>query len=475
VNAIDIEFTAATSAVDQRARRGATPYQAMGIRIGEVTADSAQIWTRLTRAAEANADGVRFLGANTKAVSAEAQFPEGKVLADMERSVPGEVGEIKLSYWPVDEPGEPTQTLWMPVDPGADFTYQFTIDGLRPGTKYALRTESRALGGETVTSTVEGGFRTAPPASAASTVKFFVVGCQAYASRDAGSDGHQVYRAMLEQDPDFFVHTGDAVYYDVSFPYATSLELMRHKWHRMYSFPNQRAFHNRVASYFVKDDHDGLKNNFYRGITYGTVSFDEGLALHREQVPAYALPYRTFRWGRHLQIWLMEGRDFRSPYDKPDGPDKTIWGERQLAWLRRTLVASDATFRVIVTPTPIVGPDRPTKRDNHACVNFAYEGNLVREFLGGQENLFVVSGDLHHHYASEDQRTGLREYGSGAASDAHAGGKRIDPNHPDLRFIQTGRGGFLSVTIEDEEGQATAVIRFHTTDGTVYWEDALGA
>ena len=43
------------------------------------------------------------------------------------------------------------------------------------------------------------------------------------------------------------------------------------------------------------------------------LTFRDGLALFREQVPVGPRPYRTFRWGRHVQIWLTEGRDFRSP------------------------------------------------------------------------------------------------------------------------------------------------------------------
>ena len=39
-------------------------------------------------------------------------------------------------------------------------------------------------------------------------------------------------------------------------PVARSVALARYKWHRMYALPYQRAFHNAVASYFIKDDHD---------------------------------------------------------------------------------------------------------------------------------------------------------------------------------------------------------------------------
>ena len=37
--------------------------------------------------------------------------------------------------------------------------------------------------------------------------------------------------------------------------------------------------------------------------------------------------YRTFRWGKLLQIWLTDGRDFRSPNTMKDGPEKTHLGQ----------------------------------------------------------------------------------------------------------------------------------------------------
>lgn len=60
--------------------------------------------------------------------------------------------------------------------------------------------------------------------------------------------------------------------------------------------------------------------------------------------------YRTVRWGKDLQIWMVEGRDFRSPNTMEDGPEKTIWGAEQMAWFKRTVQASDATFRVLTHP-----------------------------------------------------------------------------------------------------------------------------
>jgi hypothetical protein len=72
-----------------------------------------------------------------------------------------------------------------------------------------------------------------------------------------------------------------------------------------------------------------------------------------------------------------------------------------------------------------------------------------------------------------DQRTGLREYCAGAASNEHASGREIDPNHPNLRFIRPEKGGFLSVCVDEQNGQVVAEVTFHDVDGTACWEDRL--
>ena len=116
-----------------------------------------------------------------------------------------------------------------------------------------------------------------------------------------------------------------------------------------------------MASYFIKDDHDTWKNDCWpsmQSVYLGDFTFDQGKAIFLEQVPMGAKTYRTVRWGKDLQIWMVEGRDFRSPNTDPDGPDKTIWGAEQKAWFKRTVEESDATFRVLISPTPVVGPDR---------------------------------------------------------------------------------------------------------------------
>ena len=59
--------------------------------------------------------------------------------------------------------------------------------------------------------------------------------------------------------------------------------------------------------YFLKDDHDTLKNDAWPGQKYGDLTWDQGVALFREQFPLGDKTYRTVRWGKDLQVWMVEG------------------------------------------------------------------------------------------------------------------------------------------------------------------------
>src|SRR5690606_5099717 len=105
----------------------------------------------------------------------------------------------------------------------------------------------------------------------------------------------------------------------------------------------------------------------------------QGQEIFRQQAPLHPGPaYRTYRWGKDLQIWLIEARDYRSPYEAPDSPEKTIWGLEQKAWFKKTVTESDATWKLLISPTPMIGPDRPHKKDNHSNAAFQHEGDELR-------------------------------------------------------------------------------------------------
>ncbi len=460
-----------------------SPYLGNGIKSGEATQSTIIIWTRLTTMADISGDGIPWPLETPKHDGGDytfggPQIAEGHTLNDMAYALPGAPGEVRVSYWPEETSNFSTTTNWSAVSPKADFTQQFHLTGLQPNERYRCVVEARSPKGNAPSSRVQGTFRTAPAIDSAPSVTFVVVTGQAFWRRDDDKNGHKIYPVMAKLDPNFFVHTGDILYYDKAEPWAITRALARHKWHRIYALPFQRDFHNRVASYFLRDDHDTWQNDCWPTMSnnkMGELTYAEGVDIFFEQVPApdREKPYRTIRWGKDLQIWLPEGRDYRSANTDPDGPGKTIWGAEQMAWFKKTVAESDATFRVFISPTPVVGPDRKEgKNDNHSNAAFAHEGNALRTFMAAKKNMIVICGDRHWQYASIDPRTGLREYCSGPTSDAHAGGFRQDlrePMHQYLNII----GGFLSCTSERRDGNPVLILRHHNVAGEVVNEDVL--
>ncbi len=435
-----------------------------GIKIGEVTDRSAIVWVRLTTSPERNTAGLAW------PEGADA-LPEGHTLSEMVDAVPGAGGEVRVSWWPEGDEVGRRSTAWVAVDRSRDDTHQFQLsEGLAPGGRYDLLVEGRGGEDQAVSCRLEGTLRTAPAADMAAPGRFTVVTGQSYLRRDDADRGHRIYGHMLALDPDFFVHTGDVVYHDKPGPSAKSPALARYKWNRIYAMPLQRDFHARVPSWFMTDDHDVLKNDCWPGQSYGDLSWDEGLAIYREQTPAGRKPYRRVRWGKDLEVWFMEGREFRSPNRMEDGPEKSIWGAEQKAWFKETFAASDATFRVLVSSTPVVGPDRSSKKDNHANAAFRHEGDELRGFLASQPGAYVICGDRHWQYVSEDPATGLREYSCGPTTDKHAGGFSQKNRSDAHRYLKV-RGGFLEVSLQYEGGEPALAFRHRAVDGSVLHED----
>ena len=438
--------------------------QATGVKVGEVTDTTAIIWTRLTAESGRKAEGITFNGPDRH------QVGEGKPVESFEGECPGADGEVRLRYGQRDDLDDAVETEWVTVASRHDFIHQFKLTGLAPDTRYYFKVETRSPDTDTRHAALDGQFKTAPPPNLLQPVLFTAMTCQAYRDKDR-PDGFQIYESMKKLKPDFGLTIGDIVYYDNDPPDAKGVPLARYHWHRMYSLDTLVQFHREVPNYWLKDDHDTLINDCWPTMDPGKMApltFADGLRIFREQVPMSELTYRTFRWGKGLQLWLVEGRDYRSPNDMKDGPAKTIWGKEQKDWLKKTLLESDAAWKVLISPTPIVGPDRESKADNHANKAFAHEGNELREWFQKHlpENFFIICGDRHWQYHSVHPETGVHEFSCGAASDEHAGGS--PGSDAGYRFHRM-KGGFLSGGVLDGPhiNGSRFFIRHHDVNGKV--------
>ncbi len=448
---------------------GDIAYQALGTRVGEMTESSAVVWTRITANPMRNNQGL-IVGGRAKEKRGQVQ-PEVTVPVDqLEGACPAGMGRLRLRYGTRAELIDANTTPWVEVNEANDGIHKFKLTELAPGTLHYFESQSAGLT-SIEPQVVRGQFYTAPRADIPSDLRFCVMTCQGYPDR-GHPDGHEIYPSMLALAPQFACLTGDLVYYDNDLPQATTPRLARYHWERMFSLPRLIEFTRSVGAYWLKDDHDTLDNDSGPGDRFGSLTFAEGQQIFLQQAPAISGPsYRTFRWGRDLQIWFTDGRDFRSPNKQPDGPTKTIWGAEQKAWFKRTVLESDATWKVLISPTPLVGPDRPTgKNDNHSNAGFQTEGDEIRSWLKAHvpDNFFVICGDRHWQYHSIDPLSGVREFSVGAASDQHAGGTPGE----DLRYHKFHRvqGGFLSVDVRSVAHESEIVFRLHDVNGTTSFE-----
>ncbi|MCA8992162.1 MAG: alkaline phosphatase D family protein [Planctomycetaceae bacterium] len=440
-------------------------FQAMGTRVGDVTSSTAIVWARVTQHPERNNEGLLIPGrANGKKELPEVTVP----VPELEGACPGQQGEVRIRYGLKEDLSDAKSTGWAAVDEKSDFIHQFHLTGLKSGQQYYYASDVRE-NAESQVYLRPGRFRTAPEPGDVAEVRFCVMTCQGYPDR-GHPDGHPIYPAMGEYNPDFTSLTGDLVYYDNDLPRAVTPELGQYHWQRMFSLPRLVEFNSNHSTYWLKDDHDTLKNDSWPGAKMGTFDFVTGQEIFRQQAPMQDGPaYRTFRWGKDLQIWLSDGRDYRSPNNMPDGPKKTIWGEEQKAWFKQTVQESDAAWKILISPTPFVGPDRTGKNDNHANGGFTHEGDELRHWIREytQGNFAVICGDRHWQYHSIHPETGLHEFSVGAASNEHAGGTPgLNPEYHQFHRV---KGGFLSVHVFREGDKPRATFEHRDIDGAVVY------
>ena len=166
--------------------------------------------------------------------------------------------------------------------------------------------------------------------------------------------------------------------------------------------------------------------------------------------------YRSFRWGQDLELFLLDARSYRSRNDLADTPDahKTLLGDAQLAWLKRGVAESAATWKVVSSNVPLSIPTGSRAavfgRDgwaNGTAPDFSSRTGFERELFdllahfdrAGVRNLVFVTTDVHFaaalayaHDADGDGRPlRFHEFVSGPLSAFSApavGQDRLDPS-----------------------------------------------
>ena len=281
-----------------------------------------------------------------------------------------------------------------------DNTVQTEVGGLKPEMEYLYRfCEKKGPCSDT------GTFTTAPKSSKSAAVEF------AYSGDADGTTlpGEQnpffgkfkVYDAMRKEGNDFNLNMGDTIYSDSEIAGQPPALTVEEKWAKykqnlaVKSLPKLRAS---AGLYSNWDDHEFI--NDFSIPEDGEALYQAGVDAFTDYAPvAYDSEdglYRTFRWGKDVELFILDERSFRSakasdqcinpssgaPDLAPTAPDskrtlfanlipslsqpvsqlckdtinspsRTMLGQAQLTQFLQDVSRSSARWKIIVNETPI--------------------------------------------------------------------------------------------------------------------------
>lgn len=204
----------------------------------------------------------------------------------------------------------------------------------------------------------------------------------------------RTYRTMMQHEPDFFLHSGDTIYADGAMQdevvqdgkviwknvvltdekrkVAETLDEYRGQWKYNLMDEHVLAMNAAVPTFFQWDDHEVLNNwsdskdlsgdDRYTEKSIHVLSSRAARAFH-EMTPISYTPaepgrvYRKIAYGPMLDVFFLDMRSYRGPngaaMETEMTPESRILGAQQVAWLKRELANSKATWKVIAADMPI--------------------------------------------------------------------------------------------------------------------------
>lgn len=176
--------------------------------------------------------------------------------------------------------------------------------------------------------------------------------------------GYPIFTQLESELPDLFIALGDMIYADSPCPArglygnaqvpgpsrkARTLDEFRAYWRYHRADPAWQRLTRLVPWLSVWDDHE-VQNDYPTQAAPGSVAAAARLA-HRQYLglDLQAKLYRSLRWGRHLELFLL---DLRSHRQGADG-GATMLGAQQRDWLIEGLLHSTARWKVVASSVPL--------------------------------------------------------------------------------------------------------------------------
>lgn len=283
--------------------------------------------------------------------------------------------DVKILYTTDPLWTAPKGTLLISTNADRDFTAHIPLVDLTPNTRYLYR---GLIPGKKQGPICE--FVTAPLPNDPVPVTFVIGGDTRHSFQP-----FSIMDFMRAAQPDFFVYLGDTIYSDRDNTAITLPDYwVKYKENRD-SFA-QRLF-AKTSLFVMWDDHE-VENDFtmtHHRLPIGRQAFFDYWPIRLSTQDPHRL-YRSFTWGKGVELFLLDGRQYRDPQTK------TMLGRAQKQWLLQQLAASSATFKFIVSSVPFSDPrddkwgEYPEERDE--ILRHIQENNI--------SGVIFLAGDVHH-------------------------------------------------------------------------------
>lgn len=345
------------------------------------------------------------------------------------------------------------ETVMTSTTPETDFTAHIPLTDLTPKTRYWYR--SIMVPGKGIGNPCQ--FLTAPLEDDLTTVTFVIGGDTRHSFQP-----FSIMETMRTMSPDFFVFLGDTIYADKETPARELLDY----WGKYRE--NRDGFAERLFAetslYAMWDDHevDSDFTSTHPLMPIGRQAFFDYWPIRRQAQDPTRL-YRAFRWGKGVELFLLDTRQYRNP------ADKTMLGEAQKRWLLTQLAASSARFKFIISSVPFSDPrvdkwgEYPEERDE------------ILEFMTkkGITGVLFLAGDVHH--AAVSRMPGLtdrKEFVFGPL--AGPMNYKISSQEPRFEYFNDASRNFGKITVQPDELKPSVQVEWFDERNTLLHRVILG-
>jgi len=294
--------------------------------------------------------------------------------------------ECLIEYSESEAFESPNKTAPLMAKKVDDYCLAFSLTGLKPQTQYFYRVIVQGGVARNLSNYPLFSFTTASKKPTKFRVSF---GSCARVQQDPVQP---IWQAVDSIKPDLFFWVGDNIYGDALDP-----DILAEEYRRQRDVPFLFPVLHSVPQLAVWDDHDFGLNDHDR--THPGKA--EALTVFKQYWPnpSYGTPetpgvFFSYSYGG-VDFIFLDCRYHRDPNDAPDTPEKTFLGAGQLAWLKDTLKASKAPFKVLISGS---GFNNQKGVGGDSWSAYLHERDALFNFIRDEKvsGVLMLSGDTHY-------------------------------------------------------------------------------